>query len=371
MGLLALLTGMFWIGEHGNYPKVYQYFVALPTIFLILLYPHCIVEQLDSSVGRMVVAFFGLVLLSLFWAHPESGVLALLRRPVVVVLTFFAVHEVAAKVPRRFELVLMAALILATCFAAYALGRFALDGGGKRLSGYGALYNPLLVSHVFGFFGALGLGYYFADRRLLAPTPLVVLALLGAILVATGSRTPLVAMAATLFWLAALTANRKAVSVLSVVVAAGVISWVVWPELFMQRGFSYRPQIWLEATRQIREAPWFGHGFNTPMRIKLDDFDFAFVEPHNLTLSVMYDLGLAGVLAWLGIYANALKTAWMRRTQPLVLVVSATVVYGLFAGMTEGGAYLSRPKEHWFIVWIPIALLSALIRKESVDRGTA
>jgi O-antigen ligase len=371
VGLLALLTGMFWIGRHGLYPKIHLYLITLPTVLLVLLRPTCVADLVKSPIFCVALAFFGLVLSSLLWAQPESTVLSLMRRPLMIGLIFLATHQVAANVPRRFELVLIAALSLSTCFAIYTLGRFVLEGGGARLSGYGALYNPLLVSHVFGFFAALGLGYYFADKRLLAPAPLMAFVSLGAILIATGSRTPLVAIAATLFWMTALTSNRKALLVLSAVVAVGTLSCVVWPEVFTQRGFSYRPQIWAEALRQIREAPWFGHGFDTPMQIKLDDFDHAFPEPHNLTLSVMYDLGVVGLLAWLALYGVALYFAWARRARPVVMAVSATVVYGLFAGMTEGGAFLSRPKEHWFVVWIPLALLSALSLRKSVDHGLA
>ncbi len=40
--------------------------------------------------------------------------------------------------------------------------------------------------------------------------------------------------------------------------------------------------------------------------------------------------------------------------------------YGLVAGMTEGGSFLSRPNEHWFLIWIPLALVAAFtVRSES------
>jgi O-antigen ligase len=89
-------------------------------------------------------------------------------------------------------------------------------------------------------------------------------------------------------------------------------------------------------------------------------------------LSVIYDLGAIGGLIWLGIYGVALAGAWRRRHVPDVAWFSAPVVYGLFAGTTEGGAFLSRPKEHWFLVWIPLALLAVVIareRRRSDERG--
>jgi hypothetical protein len=42
-----------------------------------------------------------------------------------------------------------------------------------------------------------------------------------------------------------------------------------------------------------------------------------------------------------------------------VMISSALLVFGFAAGLTEGGEFLTRPKEHWFLIWIPFALLSS------------
>lgn len=362
VGLFALLTGMLWVGEHRLYPKIYQFLVALPVLVLIATRPRCVVEIADSPIVRWVLVFFGVVLLSLLWAHPEDDLPSLARRPFMVILVFLAANEVFARAPQRFDLVLRAALVVATGAAAYSLARFSLEGAPGRLSGYGALYNPLLVSHVFGFFAAIALGWLFSDRRPFPPALLFAVSLLAAVLLATGSRTPLLAMAATLCWLLAMTMSRKALIASIVLAVAALLMVLAWPDVVLQRGLSYRPQIWLDALRQIMEAPWLGHGFDSPISIKLADLDYPFAEPHNLTLSVMYDLGIVGVGIWLGMYLSVLVVAWKLRAQPYVAAVSAVVVYGLVAGTTEGGAFLSRPKEHWFLVWIPIALFAAVAR---------
>jgi len=53
-----------------------------------------------------------------------------------------------------------------------------------------------------------------------------------------------------------------------------------------------------------------------------------------------------------------------------VLICSAAVVSGLVAGLTEGISYLSRPKEHWFLIWIPLSFLAAALalRNKSMDK---
>lgn len=71
---------------------------------------------------------------------------------------------------------------------------------------------------------------------------------------------------------------------------------------------------------------------------------------------------------WLAIYLYSFVSAWRMRGSGLVLVSSTLLVYGFVAGMTEGGSFMSRPKEHWFLIWIPIALHLAVLRKASVGR---
>jgi hypothetical protein len=58
-------------------------------------------------------------------------------------------------------------------------------------------------------------------------------------------------------------------------------------------------------------------------------------------------------------YAYAAFYAWQNRKNPAVLIASTLVVFGFTAGLTEGSAFFSRPKEHWFLIWIPLALLAS------------
>jgi O-antigen ligase len=75
--------------------------------------------------------------------------------------------------------------------------------------------------------------------------------------------------------------------------------------------------------------------------------------------------GIVGLGLWVTLYSTALLYSWRNRDNQLVVIASSLIIFGLVAGLTEGGAILSRPKEHWFLIWIPIALLSAIWISES------
>jgi len=367
LGLFSLMTGLFWIGDHGNYSKLFYWLVALPTLLLIALSAQSVVGLLRSRIFLAYLAFAVYMAVTLFWAEGEGSVIASAKRPLLVCILFISVFEFGQ---RRFDL-LWATVKWSTVSAAVAavvtVGAHYAGGGIGRLRGYGALNNPLLVSHVFGFFSALLWGYYFSARKLLDPASLSALLIFLILLFLTGARTPLVATVATVLWLSILSGGKKAVLAIGGLIVTGGMIWLFFPEAITQRGLSYRTEIWTDIVFQTSRKLWFGYGFSTPLAIWIEDLHTTFSDPHNLTLGVLYAGGVVGVGCWLFMYAIALNEAWRWRRNRWVQTFSATVVYGFVAGMTEGGAFLSRPKEHWFLIWIPLALLSLVTFRARVD----
>lgn len=357
-GFFCLLTGLIWAGDRGLYSRLFYWLVVLPTLFAVVFSPREAAGLLKSRIFLAYLPFGGYMAITLFWSASDVGALDLLKRPLFIVLIFLAVFEFG----RRRHALLLATVkwsaVFAVLAALYTLYSFLAAGAQGRLGGYGALSNPLLVSHVFGFFLALWLGYYFCKRKLVEPLFFFAFVVLIGLLFATGSRTPLVATTATVVWLAALSANRKGAAVIGVLVAlAAAVLWF-FPESITQRGLSYRTEIWADVIRQISAKPWFGHGFGTPLKVWVEAVNQSFVDSHNVTLSVVYAGGLVGGALWFAIYLTALREAWRWRRDRWVLVFSAAIVYGLAAGLTEGSSFMSRPKEHWNLIWIPMALLA-------------
>ncbi|MDR1996646.1 O-antigen ligase family protein [Azonexus sp.] len=372
IGLFLLLTGMFWIGKHGLYPKVFYWAVLLPATLSIVSSPSRLRQLASSPIFLVCLVFFCYAMASSLWSESEKKNTAdLVKLPFFIMLLFYFVFELGR---RRFDLlvaVMKWAAVFAVAAGIYMLGVFFRSGGGDRFAGYGALYNPLLVSHVFGFYLAWWLGVYFSRRPLFEPLILVPILVLVALLLATGSRTPLVAMTVTIFWLAAIVWSRKGALAIAALLIAVAAIFLLSPEMLTQRGSSYRTEIWGGALQQIGEAPWFGHGFDTPIRIWVEGIPYPLWDPHNLTLSVLFEGGVSGGLLWLALYLAVLRESWHWRSNPWVMACSATVIYGLMAGMTEGGGVFSRPNEHWFLIWIPLVLVAAVIQQAKTMAGTS
>lgn len=372
IGWLVLLTGMFWSGDRTLYTKLYYALLAAPTLLALMLQPGLLKRLLRNPLILTFIVFGCYTVLSLLWSDTDNKFSSLVKRPLYVLMLFLGVGLLALKLPQRLSTLLLLAGIIAAGSGALSfayflystgdVGLYSADGVG-RFSGYGALFNPLLTAHVYGFFAAFWLATWFTrvDAHGNAALPVLLLLVLGVVLLSTGSRTPLLALSLTLIWLAATHASRRSLiaGACAIVLAAGLL--LLFPDSLLQRGLSYRPEIWSGALQLAADSPWFGHGFDHTLSIALQTKSLTFNDPHNIELAVLLSGGLTGLLMWISLYAIMLMFAWRNRHTPLVMIASALVVYGLGAGLTEGRGFLSRPNEHWFLIWIPISLLTAAL----------
>jgi O-antigen ligase len=225
--------------------------------------------------------------------------------------------------------------------------------------GTGALSNPLLTSHVFGFFCIYWItSWMIANERKPWLALLLALPLAGALL-ATGSRTPLMALTLTCLWMLLMAGKRALAVLVAIALACGALAFLQ-PDIWLERGASFRPQLWSEALRQAGEQLWMGKGYGSSFVFKVEGLNFDLLDPHNVALAVLLELGLIGLTLWLIMFGLALFRCLQLRHEPQFQLASALIVYGLCAGMAEGSNFLSRPNENWFIVWIPVALFAAL-----------
>lgn len=358
LGLFALLTGMFWSGDRTLYNQLYYVLLALPAFILALLRPALLRELGSSPIVLPFLVFSAFTLVSISWSGTDDNLAPLLKRPLYITLLIVAAIAVQEAQPQRVRQVFIASMATAVVAGGASLIIF-LQGDEPRLPGYGALFNPLLTSHVYGFFLAMAIAALLGAREGFTTALIVATLILAAVVIATGSRTPLIGMGATVLWLAAMAGGRRGWIALAIAAVAGLLVAALFPDLLASRGLSYRPEIWREAVHQIGERPLFGHGFDHPMEILVEGLDLAIRDPHNMILAVLYYEGATGLALWLWLYGSALATCWRERHDAAVLICSATLIYGLAASMTEGGAFLSRPREHWFLIWIPFALLAA------------
>jgi O-antigen ligase len=369
IGWLALLTGMFWIGERALYHKLFYATLALPTLIALALQPSLLKPLIRQPLTQLFLLFSAYILLSVLWADTKETPLSSIKRPIYLLMLIAAAGMISLNHPGRLERVTEFAAVIAVLSAVLSLGYFFYQATPGRFSGYGALYNPLLSAHVFGFFCAYWLSRWYLDEKIARPLPLVALLVLWALLLYTGSRTPLVALSACVLWLVICQWKSRILLIIAAAIALLFVAQSLnLTDDLLARGASFRPAIWQEALFQLQDNLWLGLGYTHPQVFHIEGLDFALADTHNIELGILFCGGIVGLTLWMSMYGYAMTYAWRNRQQPAVLIASSLVVFGFVAGLTEGSAFFSRPKEQWFLIWIPLALLAATRLKRTLPK---
>lgn len=361
LGFLLLLCALFFLPGRSQHHKLFYGLFSIPTLIALCLRPGTLKELLREPIFIALLMFAGWALISLSWTPEVESIGRPFKIALHTVLLFAGCYLLVRYRGDLLHPLLFCAATVALIASLYNLYMFfRVYEPGMRLIGAGALDNPLLSSHLYGFFCVywISLGMLWKNRHILwlsAPAALVMFIAV----VATGSRTPLVALAAAILWIGILCWNRRSIALFGLLIVGGVGMSVLLRETLFARADSYRLEIWQIVLQKIAQHPWIGHGYGADLAID-PGIGYTLSEPHNFALGVVYYLGIIGLLPWLFFQAWGLLSSWRYRVQPLLVVASTWLIYGMSAALTEGGGIMSRPKEHWFLLWIPLALIAAL-----------
>jgi O-antigen ligase/tRNA A-37 threonylcarbamoyl transferase component Bud32 len=359
-GYFLLLCALFFLPGRSLHHKLFYGLFSIPTLIALCLRPRELKELLREPIFIAVLLFAAWALLSLAWS-PGEPLGGMFKPPLHTLLLFAGSYLLVRYRSDILQPLLFGAALVALIATTIFLFMFArVYEPGMRLIGGGAFDNPLLSSHLFGFFSAYWLSVTMTcKRRQMMWLSVPAMAIMFMAVIGTGSRTPLVALTMAALWLCFICWNRRSVGLLIALAMSGVTVVILFGQMITERGDSYRLEIWQKVLHMIADHPWIGHGYSA--RLAVDPGNgVTFQEPHSFALGVLYYVGIIGLLPWLFFLLWGLLSSWRRRVQPLLIIASTWLVFGIGAGLTEGGGIISRPKEHWFLLWIPLALIAAL-----------
>lgn len=370
LGYLLLLCALFFLPGRSQLHKLYYGLFSIPTLIALCTRPSELKGLLREPIFIAMLLFCTWAIVSLAWSPPVDSVLGEIKTPLHT-LMLFAGCTLLVRYRNDIvqPLIFCAAIValLASIFNLYVFVRYHTPD--LRMVGVGAFDNPLLSSHVFGFFCVYWLSLSMTCRRYqMLWLSIPAMAIMFAALIATGSRTPLVALTLAALWLSFISWNRRSLMLLAGMAIGGAAVLLLFSQMLLERGSSSRFDLWRLALEQIVNHPWIGHGYNASLSLD-PGIGFLLEEPHNFALGVLYYVGIFGLLPWLFMQAWALLKSWQLRATPLLILASSWLVFGIGAGLTEGGGILSRPKEHWFLLWIPLAMIAALCIHQRARRS--
>ena len=360
-GYFLLLCALFFLPGRSLHHKLFYGLFSIPTLIALCLRPRELKELLREPIFVAVLLFACWALLSIAWGPDGESFGGMLKPPLHTLLLFAGCYLLVRYRSDILQPLLFGAALVALIATTIFLFTFARTyAPGMRLIGGGAFDNPLLSSHLFGFFSAYWLSVTMTcKRRQMMWLSVPAMAIMFMAVIGTGSRTPLVALTMAALWLCFICWNRRSVGLLVGLALSGVAVVTLFAQMIIERGDSYRLEIWQLVLHKIADHPWIGHGYSATLAVD-PGVGVNFQEPHSFALGVLYYVGIIGLLPWLFFLGWGLLSSWRQRVQPLLIIASTWLVFGIGAGLTEGGGIISRPKEHWFLLWIPLALIAAL-----------
>ncbi len=365
LGFFFFLSGILFFRSFSAYHTQIYLFFILPSCFLLVREWKQLSIIFSTRAFQLLLLLIFYAALSLLWNDPAISDGQYLKRLFIILLFIFAIVNLADdKQDKVIKLLLVSAGIYAlAAYYSFFNDYILLDKPvSTRIVGMGNLSNPLLSSHIYGVFSVFIMAYFFTRKRNLKQDMLLIFIFIGlfSFVLLTHSRTPLLAFSCSSLFLLWIQRNKYTCYILALTGLIAIIFFTLNFDLLMQRGLSSRPEIWSITLDYIAQQPITGAGIGTGIEIYIAKLDTIFTNSHNIHLSLTFSLGLVGLLLWALLLWSLLLIYINNRYSVFAKITMSLLLYGICAGMTEGGSFFSRPKEVWFLTWLPIALILSI-----------
>jgi O-antigen ligase len=138
--------------------------------------------------------------------------------------------------------------------------------------------------------------------------------------------------------------------------------------MLAERGWSLRPEIFMQAKHLFFEHPWKGLGQGSDFQLQVGGETLT--HAHNMFSQLAIELGLPGLLLWTGIWLALGWRGWCHRHETLGRIVLGLWVFATIMVQFDLPHLLSSPRPGWLITWLPLALSMSLGRR-SADKAVA
>lgn len=365
LGLLVLLCGAWVLPSSKLYHQALIVLLWLPALLALFLGDFRKLLRQPEMVLFIALSVWVVVVLAVKGGDDPLGEA---KRPVYVLLSLLGVL-LASRGHWSMEALLRPAALLGGLFALISVLHFQFFSAnpGSRLIAIGLWDRAIMAAHAVGALAVIGL---FLSQK---PKSLLWLALSA--VSALGFLTFLGLNQTRGVWLALFIVpqvmvfvrpSRAGVLAAITVLGLGVLAAFLIPEVLMQRGLSYRPELLAGGLRHLLEYWGLGFGFNA-YEILVPSSGEVFKHPHNMYLDLAIRLGVPGLLLFALLWGCVAWRAWQNRTEPLGRALLALWVFSSVALQTDGIGLWLKPNADWLITWLPVALSLVLAARQSTD----
>lgn len=366
------LAGFYFVPNAVDLYKFYIAAVFFPGLFLLA---GPLRRSRQSPIWLSLLVYLAYMLLSSLWSDDFSGA-ALWRdvRYTAYILSFILLtlylFERNRLLPDAVMQLITLVVLVAAAFAILTfedLLRLPVLTQ-ERLFGPGTTDNPNPSAFIYGFFGVIALDYarhHWGEK--LAYVNAAGLFVIVFYVILTQSNTSLLALAtacALLFLVDGRRANRASPALLAgLLLGLASAIYLAWSLGLLGQstdlGFMNRLPIWRHILEQWPAAPIFGHGYQKLILLEDTGEPGIINYAHSVFLSTLRDGGLVGLALLLLVYACCLRSALKMALIERRALYLCLLVFGVVCALVDNDQLVTRPRELWIILWLPLACLVA------------
>ncbi len=364
LGWITIVTGLFFLPSRHCYKNTVYVLFIFPSLFLAYHFVYKERKRINIPFVFFICVLLWLVISSL-WAS-ETDLTRAIRRAIVIGITPISFYYLL-KDKKLFYWTTVISVTAVSAFLTYWEAHTVLLHQSlfnffrlHFLLHVKPMFNILMFSHVLGFLTAIMIAIAMSATGYIRIISLFNIIILSSIIFFLGERTPIISLLfvcivllplnlihlkSKLFWLS-----------LAIIIIIIIFNHQHITAMILQRKF-IRISIWTEAIQLSLKKIFFGHGWDTPILIHTvyKNIPVTFHDAHNLFIQMLFYGGLVGLTLIAGLYTSCLLFA-LRHKMMFGIVLTA---FGFAAVQTDGMGLLSKPKEEWFNVWLPVAIVIA------------
>ena len=370
IGIAWFVIGMGVVPRNKTYQQLYLLLVVLPFLVDIVLGQVEIAFFINRKVV-IVLLIYGLVLFPVFYEEGFSQGWQVLKRAIYILALLYGFFVLGGKDLQYVRRVIFLAYWAGGGVALASLVHFYFieeNSFYSRLLGLGVLDDPIMGAYAISVM-LIG-GWYLGDY--IETIPEVVLFYCSGLsmfcyVIMTQSRGAFFALLIVLllrFFLRFSKRERLACYACGLLF---LLVMVFFYPFIMERGFSFRPDIAVQAVSMISDHPWFG--ISGDYKIYVPRLGMAFAHAHNMLLHIAIVYGLIVLVAWLIIWIDIFKLAWHFRAEKVYGYVLAVWLYSSIAMQFDGARFIDTPRPEWLISWWVAGLYLSMIASASKGRS--
>ncbi|UVM24501.1 O-antigen ligase family protein [Pseudomonas wadenswilerensis] len=362
IGFLWFLVAIALAPSNKIYQQGLVAFVWLPTLLLLWSARGALVEgwSAQRALWLSVLLLLGWSALSLVWSGTEDVGRELKRLLYIAVFLLFFPLLATAGVPRLIRLLQLGGVGLAIASLYSIIQFYGVQGFPWifRLYGVGELSHPILGAYVIGA-ALVWMIHWPPQERWFQVIWALSLLCLGAFLALSQSRGAALGVFVALVAMPIWCRNRRSYLIAATTIAIAVLGVVMMYALIVERGSSYRLEILQASLQMITLHPWIGLGLGTFYTISAvgEQFD----HTHNMFTHIGVELGIPGMLLWLGIWLCVLREGWRARATDFGKGLMGLWLFSSLAMQFDAASLTGTPRAEWFISWLPVGLATVLV----------